>query len=92
MKINNRRYTGSKYKLMPWIKEIILKKCPKRSILFDVFGGTGVVTAELLDVFDSAIINDFLYSNEVIYNAFFGKEKINEKKLSTFEKKYNSIE
>ena len=75
MKINNRRYTGSKYKLMPWIKELIEKKCPKHSKLFDVFGGTGVVTAELLDLFDSAIINDFLYSNEVIYNAFFGKEK-----------------
>ena len=91
MKINNRRYTGSKYKLMPWIKELIIKKCPKRSVLFDVFGGTGVVTAELLDVFGSAIINDFLYSNEVIYNAFFGKENVNDETLSNFEKKYNSI-
>lgn len=91
MKINNRRYTGNKYKLMPWIKEIILKKCLKHDILFDVFGGTGVVTAELLDVFDSAIINDFLFSNEIIYNAFFYKEKTNKEILSNYEKKYNSI-
>lgn len=92
MKINNRRYTGSKYKLMPWIKELILEKCPEHSTLFDVFGGTGVVTAELLDIFDHAIINDFLYSNEVIYNAFFGKEKINTKKLSEYLTKYNSLD
>lgn len=92
MKINNRRYTGNKYKLMPWIKELILEKCHEHNTLFDVFGGTGVVTAELLDIFNHTIINDFLYSNEVIYNAFFGKEKINTKKLFKYVAKYNSID
>ena len=91
MKINNRRYTGSKYKLMPWIRELVLQKCHKHDKLFDVFGGTGVVTAELLDIFKSVVINDFLYSNEVIYNAFFGKEKIDNNNLITYVKKYNSI-
>lgn len=91
MKIYNRRYTGSKYKLMPWIKKMILLYCPEHKTLFDVFGGTGVVTAELLDIVDSSIINDFLFSNEIIYNAFFGSEIFDEKKLKKYEYKYNSI-
>lgn len=75
MNIQNRRYTGSKYKLMPWIKEIIIKNCKERDSLFDVFGGTGVVTDYLYDDFNSFVINDFLYSNNIIYRAFFGNEK-----------------
>ena len=27
--INNRRYTGSKYKLTPWIKSMLLENCPE---------------------------------------------------------------
>lgn len=92
MKINNRRYTGSKYKLMPWIKELILKKCDAHDVLFDVFGGTGVVTAELLDIIQTAIINDFLYSNQIIYNAFFGSARYSVKKLNAYAEKYNSID
>lgn len=84
MKINNRRYTGSKYKLMPWIKELILENCPEHQSLFDVFGGTGVVTAELLDITEESIINDFLYSNEIFYKAFFSQEKYDSKKLQAY--------
>ena len=91
MKINNRRYTGSKYKLMPWIKDLILEKCDAHSSLFDVFGGTGVVTAELLDVVEKVVINDFLFSNEVIYKAFFGKDKYSQKKLESYAAKYNEF-
>jgi hypothetical protein len=69
VKINNRRYTGSKYKLMPWIRDLILQNCPEHDSVFDVFGGTGVVTAELLGITSSNIINDFLFSNETIYKV-----------------------
>ena len=92
MKINNRRYTGSKYKLMPWIKELILESCPEHDSLFDVFGGTGVVTSELLDITTSNIINDFLFSNEIIYKAFFGKSEYNETILLHHVKIYNDID
>ncbi len=92
MNINNRRYTGSKYKLMPWIKELILNKCEAHKTLFDVFGGTGVVTAELLDIVEGAVINDFLYSNQIIYNAFFCKDIYDEKKLVKMMNEYNTID
>lgn len=85
MKINNRRYTGSKYKLMKWLKSLILTHCQEHKTFFDVFGGTGVVTAEMLDVVQRAIINDFLYSNEVCYQAFFGSGEYDCQKLKMFE-------
>ena len=84
MKIHNRRYTGSKYKLMPWIRELILQYCPEHKIFFDVFGGTGIVTAKMLDVVQSVIINDFLYSNEICYKAFFGSDEYDFQKLMLF--------
>lgn len=92
MKINNRRYTGSKYKLMPWIKDLILENCQEHNSLFDVFGGTGVVTASLLDITQKSIINDFLYSNEVFYKAFFSQMNYDLKKLSSYVIKYNVID
>ena len=90
--INNRRYTGSKHKLMPWIKDIITQYCPHHSSLFDVFGGTGVVTAGLLNTIDRATINDFLFSNKVIYKAFFGKNPYDQNKLDAFKTRYASID
>ena len=84
MKINSRRYTGNKYKLMSWVKGLVLEYCSEHETFFDVFGGTGVVTAEILDVVQSAVINDFLYSNEVCYKAFFGRGFYDVQKLNQF--------
>lgn len=91
--INNRRYTGSKYKLMPWIKDIIHENCTSHSSLFDVFGGTGIVSASLLeDTVDTVVINDFLYSNEAIYHAFFDNEDYDIVKLEQYCNSYNNID
>lgn len=68
----NRRYTGSKYKLADWIRELIQKHCSGDSF-FDVFAGTGVVTAFEIEKFQRIVLNDFLFSNCVIYNAFFSE-------------------
>lgn len=76
---------------MPWIKDLILQECDEHDSLFDVFGGTGVVTAELLDVVKSAVINDFLFSNEVIYKAFFGKGRYSKRKLNSYLAEYRNI-
>lgn len=91
MKINNRRYTGSKYKLMPWIKTLILSNCPDCISIFDVFGGTGVVTAELLDITKVNYINDFLFSNEIFYKAFLEQKTFDIDKLKKYKDEYNSV-
>lgn len=88
--IYNRRYVGSKYKLMPWIKELIDEHC-EGTTLFDVFAGTGVVSDFLLEDYEEFYINDFLFSNEIIYNAFFLNEQYDFNKLLEIEKNYNNI-
>ncbi len=88
--LENRRYIGNKNKLLNWIADLICENT-NGSTFFDVFAGTGVVTKKMLEKYDSFIINDFLYSNNVIYKAFFGKGKYNVNKLKSIQKQYNTI-
>lgn len=90
--INNRRYTGNKHKLIPEIRELILSNCKNCNSFFDVFAGTGVVTAGLIDSFSTFIINDFLYSNEVIFRAFFEKEDYDLMKIVKISQEFNSLD
>jgi adenine-specific DNA methylase len=84
----NRRYTGSKYKLMEWIRELIKDNCEGKTF-FDVFAGTGVVTEYLINDYEKFIINDFLYSNEVIYKGFLLQENYDMDKLTNIVEIYN---
>ena len=90
--INNRRYTGCKSKLTDWIHDTIIRNCKKCNSFCDLFAGTGVVTNALINEFDSFYINDFLYSNEIIYKAFFLKEDYSEEKIYGFYSKYISLD
>ena len=91
-KINNRRYTGCKAKITNWINEIIDKECAGAESFCDIFAGTGVVTDAVINRFNKFIINDFLYSNEIIYYAFFGKQDYQLKKLLTLKEKYRNLD
>ncbi len=84
----NRRYTGSKYKLMEWIKTLIINHCEGKTF-FDVFAGTGVVTEYMINDYEKYIINDFLYSNEVIYKGFLLQENYDMEKLIKIVEIYN---
>ena len=92
MKINNRRYTGSKYKLIEWIKKRVLHDCKRCNSFIDIFAGTGIVTAEMLENYEVFVLNDILYSNEVIYRAFFGCEKFSQKKLNSIKNEYANLD
>lgn len=89
--ISNRRYTGSKYKLLDWIDELIEANC-RGDIFFDVFAGTGVVSDKMKARFSHIIMNDFLYSNEVIYRAFYGKGSYSEEKLDFYCGRYQTLQ
>lgn len=91
MKINNRRYVGSKTRLMPWIKESLESNCYDCHSFFDIFAGTGIVSYECLTMYDSFVINDFLYSNEIIYRAFFEQRKYSSNKLKNIKTEYNNV-
>lgn len=89
--IQNRRYIGNKYKLMSWIKELIKENCPNCKSFFDVFAGTGSVTDYLFEDYQRFVVNDFLYSNNIIYNAFFLNEKYDNEKIINIKEKYQNL-
>lgn len=88
--VQNRRYIGSKTSLTKWIFDSVPKKYLKGTFV-DVFAGTGVVASKSLEKFNKTIINDFLYSNFVIYDAFFGNGKFSLNKLSKFKDDMNQL-
>lgn len=86
----NRRYTGSKYKLSTWISEIVDQYC-KGDTFCDIFAGTGIVSYARLNKQKEIIMNDFLYSNEIIYKAFFLQKPFDEKSISDYSKMFSKI-
>lgn len=95
--LHNRRYTGSKTKLLESIDEALIKHFDYRACenlsFFDVFAGTGVVSEYFIQKkeFSHLIINDFLESNFVIYKAFFSKESFDTTKLESYTKAFNEL-
>lgn len=91
-KIYNRRYTGSKQKLVDWIKSTTLKEIKEPVNSFcDLFAGTGVVTNAFCNVFKEFYINDFLFSNFAIYQGFFGEGSFSEEKIVKYKRTFTSI-
>lgn len=88
-KIESRRYIGSKTKLI----EKIMNEIDKDSkVVADLFAGTGVVSKYLLSLGKKVIINDMLFSNYIVYEAFFGKGNINTNKLKKIIKGFNNLD
>jgi len=88
--LHNRRYIGNKHKLIEWIFSILDKECKGKSFT-DIFAGTGVVAAVASKHFDEVILNDFLYSNHAIYQAFFDTGVWDQDKIINIIKNYNNI-
>ena len=88
--LHSRRYIGNKHKLIDWIFSILLKKCQGSSFA-DIFAGTGSVAAVASQHFQQIILNDFLYSNNVIYKAFFGKGECDYSKIVRLIDDYNAL-
>lgn len=87
----NRRYTGSKHKLADWIFEIIVSHC-KGTSFCDIFAGTGIIAKTALDKMSRIIINDFLYSNELIYKAFFMQSSYDKEKIMHYRDVFQSLQ
>jgi len=91
LNINNRRYLGSKNKLVGFIKDIVESNCGEYESFLDLFGGTGVVANTFNDGKTQVYINDILKSNYCSYNTWFGSEKIDTSKLDILIDEYNNI-
>src|SRR5690625_5143725 len=64
LQINNRRYLGSKYKLLEFINRVVHENCTSISSVADIFAGTGVVADRFNKEGKNIIVNDILRSEE----------------------------
>lgn len=92
LEINNRRFLGSKYKLLNFIEETVNNNCKDISSVVDVFAGTGVVGSMFLKDGKEVYFNDYLKSNCYSYKAFYEPMKIDIKKIEKIINDYNVIE
>lgn len=90
-KITNRRYLGSKTKLLSFIHETIEKENITFDSFLDLFAGTGSVAESFNDGRRKIIVNDILECNRCSYNAFFGNQRIDEEKLFKLVGEFNNI-
>lgn len=87
-KINNRRYFGNKYRLLPFIKETISRECGEFESFADIFAGTGTVASAYTD--KMLVTNDILYSNYICHVAWFSPQEFDEKKIADYVEYFNS--
>lgn len=92
LQLQNRRYIGSKHKLIEWIFSILDKECDRGGSFVDIFAGTGMVAAVAARHFDEVVLNDFLHSNYAIYQAFFANGEWDREKIDSIIKNYNNID
>lgn len=92
IKINNRRYIGSKAKLVKKIYCEVENLVNGDYTFADIFSGTGIVAYEFAKNGKRVIINDTLYSNYVSYNAWFSCLEINFKKINEIINYLNALE
>lgn len=90
--LESRRYIGSKAKLTDWIMGTIAAETTDAHTFCDIFAGTGTVAHRAIPLYDRVIVNDFLYSNNIIYKAFFGPGAWDEDKLYDIINHYNALE
>lgn len=85
--INNRRYLGNKYRLLPFIKEVVKNEGLAFDSFADIFSGTGAVSSAFAD--KQLITNDILYSNYVCNYAWFSPDDFNEELIKEIIISYN---
>ena len=81
LKINNRRYLGSKQRMLPFIEKVVDDNTCNIHTVADIFGGTGVVANLFKEKGKNIIVNDILTSNYVSYQTWFSSSKIDENKI-----------
>lgn len=81
LKISNRRYLGSKNKILDFINDVVSNNTNDINTVADVFAGTGVVADLFKRQGKKVIVNDILTSNYISYQTWFSNEKVDDKKI-----------
>lgn len=88
--VSQRRYLGSKTKLLNFIDMVLDKENIQFKSFADIFAGTGSVANHFYER-SQIILNDILDSNHHAYNAFFGNDDIRVQSLKERLNKYNNL-
>lgn len=90
--INNRRYLGSKFKVLDFIDKVVKENTENVNTVADIFAGTGVVANLFNSQGKKFIVNDILYSNYVSYLTWFGNELVDYQKVTNLIQYLNELE
>lgn len=90
VQIQNRRYLGSKYKLLPFIKRVVRQECEGVHTVADIFAGTGVVASAFPR--QMVTLNDNMAHNCICATAWFSGEAYDRDKLIRLICHYNAAE
>ncbi|MEW5768290.1 MAG: DNA adenine methylase [bacterium] len=89
--IQNRRFLGNKFRLLPFIEAVVNRKCGDYKSLCDIFSGTGVVGAGFNRKNIKVISNDVLYSNYVSLQTFLVTKDLDPIVLKTKVEHLNNL-
>ena len=92
LKIQNRRYLGSKQKMLNFIDKVVSENTENVNTVADIFGGTGVVANMFRDQGKSVYVNDILYSNYVSFETWFGNEEVDYEKIKKIIGELNALQ
>ena len=88
--ISNRRYLGNKYKLLPFIQEVVKNECADVHTFFDVFAGTGAVASAFTNC--RLIVNDLMRSNYISSLAWFSSQEYSNEKIVDLINYFNTFD
>ncbi|MCB4949772.1 Dam family site-specific DNA-(adenine-N6)-methyltransferase [Streptococcus mutans] len=91
LQIGNRRYLGSKQKMLDFINTVVAENLSDIESVADIFGGTGVVADLFRKQGKKVIVNDILYSNFVSFQAWFSNESVDIDKVSYIINELNNL-
>ena len=88
--INNRRYLGNKFKLLPFIRRIVDEECNDVTSVLDAFSGTGSVSYAFLD--KQLLVNDMMYCNYLAALCWFSPQDVDVQRLKELLDYYNKVD
>lgn len=88
--INNRRYLGNKFKLLPFIRRVVDEECNNVSSVLDAFSGTGSVSFAFRD--KRLVVNDMMYCNYLVALCWFSPQAVDKRKIAELLEYYNSVD
>lgn len=88
--INNRRYLGNKFKLLPFIRRIVDDECNNVRSVLDAFSGTGSVSFAFLD--KQLLVNDMMYCNYLAALCWFSPQDVDIHRLEELLDYYNKVD